>query len=317
MILLIGTPRSGSTWFGKIFDSHPGTLYRHEPDSVLPAGGIPHLVPLDEVPRHREAVSRYLDTLARLGTVKTAGVAPAFPKTYSGPTARLARTALVTSLKVAETPRALRPLVSRIPVPDLASGSTSPRVVIKSVIGLGRARLYSEALAGGHLIILLRHPCAYVSSQLRGLAVKRMTGFAVSGEWPRSEPMRRRGLSKESMQALSDAERIACHWLAFNEKALEETADRPNTRIVLYEDLCRDPMTVARELFQWCDLEWHRQTEAFIESTTTVDHDPGYFELRRNTAADVDKWRRELDETTIDAILQRVKGSLPANLYGI
>ena len=31
-ILLFGMPRSGTTWLGKIFDSHPQVLYRHEPD---------------------------------------------------------------------------------------------------------------------------------------------------------------------------------------------------------------------------------------------------------------------------------------------
>ena len=31
-ILLVGLPRSGTTWVGKIFDSHPSTLYLHEPD---------------------------------------------------------------------------------------------------------------------------------------------------------------------------------------------------------------------------------------------------------------------------------------------
>lgn len=29
-ILLFGLPRSGTTWLGKLFDSHPDTLYRHE-----------------------------------------------------------------------------------------------------------------------------------------------------------------------------------------------------------------------------------------------------------------------------------------------
>src|SRR6185312_4530492 len=33
-ILIFGLPRSGTTWIGKLFDSHPDTLYRHEPDSV-------------------------------------------------------------------------------------------------------------------------------------------------------------------------------------------------------------------------------------------------------------------------------------------
>lgn len=40
-VLLFGMPRSGTTWVGKILDSHPGTVYRHEPD----AGGTLNHVP--------------------------------------------------------------------------------------------------------------------------------------------------------------------------------------------------------------------------------------------------------------------------------
>ena len=31
-ILLFGAPRSGTSWLGRILDSHPDTLMRHEPD---------------------------------------------------------------------------------------------------------------------------------------------------------------------------------------------------------------------------------------------------------------------------------------------
>jgi hypothetical protein len=35
-ILVLGFPRSGTTWLAKIFDSHPSILYRHEPDELTP-----------------------------------------------------------------------------------------------------------------------------------------------------------------------------------------------------------------------------------------------------------------------------------------
>ena len=34
-VMLVGSPRSGTTWMAKIIDSHPQVLYRHEPDSTL------------------------------------------------------------------------------------------------------------------------------------------------------------------------------------------------------------------------------------------------------------------------------------------
>ena len=39
-ILIVGAPRSGTTWLAKILDSHPDVLYRHEPDEVVPCGAL-------------------------------------------------------------------------------------------------------------------------------------------------------------------------------------------------------------------------------------------------------------------------------------
>ena len=40
-VLIFGMPRSGTTWVGKIFDSHPEVMYLHEPDSVLRINDFP------------------------------------------------------------------------------------------------------------------------------------------------------------------------------------------------------------------------------------------------------------------------------------
>jgi len=44
IILVFGMPRSGTTWLGKIFDSHMDLIYLHEPDSEIKLKGIPLLV---------------------------------------------------------------------------------------------------------------------------------------------------------------------------------------------------------------------------------------------------------------------------------
>src|ERR1700757_2925244 len=33
-ILILGSPRSGTSWLAKIVDSHPDVLFRHEPDEA-------------------------------------------------------------------------------------------------------------------------------------------------------------------------------------------------------------------------------------------------------------------------------------------
>lgn len=69
LLLLLSAPRSGSTWLGKIFDSHPDILYKHEPDTVLRiepalARGTP------------EALRGYVRALRELRDLKSAAHTP-------------------------------------------------------------------------------------------------------------------------------------------------------------------------------------------------------------------------------------------------
>lgn len=44
ILLIFGIPRSGTTWLGKLFDSHPDIVYLHEPDSQFRTNNVPLLV---------------------------------------------------------------------------------------------------------------------------------------------------------------------------------------------------------------------------------------------------------------------------------
>ena len=54
ILLIFGMPRSGTTWLGKIFDSHPDIIYLHEPDSEFRLKEVPLLVTPDWEPLIKE-----------------------------------------------------------------------------------------------------------------------------------------------------------------------------------------------------------------------------------------------------------------------
>ena len=85
IVLLLGAPRSGTSWLGKIFDSHPDVLYRHEPDTVLRTWELPWMCRRDEVHLHVDQARIYLRQLIATATLKTAGSLPMFPKRYRAP----------------------------------------------------------------------------------------------------------------------------------------------------------------------------------------------------------------------------------------
>ena len=66
ILLLLGAPRSGTTWLGKIFDSHPDVLYRHEPDTLDRGGDLPKMVPVADIPAWSAEARAYLLRLAAL-----------------------------------------------------------------------------------------------------------------------------------------------------------------------------------------------------------------------------------------------------------
>src|SRR4026207_2139032 len=91
LILLFGQPRSGTTWIGKIFDSHPNTLYRHEPDSGSTLKNLPLIASVADCHKHRSTVTHFVDRLALLNNPRSAGTLPIFPKSYLSSTGLLLR----------------------------------------------------------------------------------------------------------------------------------------------------------------------------------------------------------------------------------
>src|ERR1700734_3743019 len=99
-ILILGAPRSGTTWLAKIFDSHPDVLYLHEPDAVLRNPTLPLICPNSEIKNYVSVARDYIARLCATQTLKTVGLLPIFPKAYRNRVAHGVRLALILGLHV-------------------------------------------------------------------------------------------------------------------------------------------------------------------------------------------------------------------------
>lgn len=312
-------PRSGTTWLGKIFDSHPDVIYRHEPDSVIKTDAFSYLVSEQDVAMHLKTAHDYLYALTCVNNIKVSGVLPNFPKNFHSPTTSAFRKKIIYGLKISERLPLLRQVIQTIPIPDCipVSLTKKPTTVIKSVISMGRAKLFSESLNDGHIIMIIRHPCGYVASQFRG---KRL-GKLEEGQLPlkvmaSTDQAKQWGLSRENLKRMSKVEQLTWHWNIFNDKALLETRSNANFHLLRYEDLCIDTLYFSKQLFASCQLEWSSQTEEYIAISTQASSSNSYFGLQRNSAQDVEKWRNELDSATIEIIHNIAMQSESGQLYG-
>lgn len=292
-ILIVGAPRSGTTWLGKIFDSHPDVIYRHEPDGAVPETGST-----------RADVAIWVAQR----DPRTAGKRPFFPKSWQSSPARLLRASLAYSGAAA----------SRIglpdwPIPDL--GSIAPgRAVIKSVrlsAGIGD---FANAFPDGRAVLILRDPRGQVASVMRGASNGRFNLAEAGTDMPFDEASTldfaaRRGVDEPAFQRLPNAAKYAWSWRAFNETAFAAIAGRSNATVVIYEALCADPASQARAVMAFAGLPWHRQTDAFLDLSTRADGSTGYYAVVRNSIAAANWWRTTMsaqDQEAVGAVVREL-----------
>lgn len=288
-ILILGSPRSGTSWLAKIIDSHPNVLYRHEPDEVC---AFRRDLPIIDQLAYWIAENR----------VRVATKAPFFRKSWlPGPLSPL-HNAIAKTLNACD--RVLGDSLCP-PMPDFgAAGKPETRVALKLVAwdGTEAARVLPDTRS----LLILRHPCGQIASSLRGTEenvfktppppdeLRAIMGFA-----------RSRGMSFQEYDQQSEAAKIAWIWVYFNETIIEMMASLPNIKLVIYEQLCEAPETVSRDLFKFVGLDWSDQTSDFIHRSTNQDQ-AGYYTVSRNSLQAAERWRttmRPADQAAVKAVV--------------
>jgi len=320
LILLFGMPRSGTTWLGKVFDSHPQTLYRHEPDS---GGALDKMLPLFPelalAERYRDAIHSFVAALPHDRSLRASGKLPLFPKDYQSAPGHVIHKWLILISKI----------ISRwrwtLEVPGLIRSDYSGPFYLawKSIESLGRLGVITYLLPACRTIHIIRHPCGFVASVLGGEARGLLPGAVPASEdygilelLMQTPQAQRRGLTVEHLRTLQPEERLAWRWLLYNEKALEDLQTADNARTVRYEDLCHDPAGGYRVLFEFAGLSWESQTAHFVDASTHKEQS-AYFSVFKDPERAASGWRRKLSLEQQQRILAVVADSQPGALYAI
>ncbi|HVZ10250.1 sulfotransferase family protein [Rhodopila sp.] len=302
-ILILGAPRSGTTWLAKIIDSHPDVLYRHEPDETLPSPAV--VTP--------ESLPALLRSWIADRTPRSVAKRPFFAKSWQPAPGRWLRTAWAGAAGLSSRLPVPFSVLGHLPIPDLAI-HPPPRVALKSVRWTQGAPVLARAMPDSRILFILRHPCGQVASVMRGNRQNRFDLRTEGTDMPFDEERAIRhaaafGVDEPSFQALPDAGKYAWSWRAFNEPADAALAGLPNVLIVPYEALCAAPMAESRRVMAFVDLAWNRQTEDFIARSTTHDGDAGYYAIFRNAVAAAGRWRTTMPEADQRAVRHVVMAS--------
>ncbi len=316
-VLLFAMPRSGSTWVAKILDSHPDVVYRHEPDSdERIAVPLAPTAPYDE--SQRACVAGFAGRLPENKSTDVSGKLPLFAKNHHPGLRRALYRLYVYGTK------ALSRTGYTATVPDLipARLRDRTRIVWKSIESLARLGLLLAACPGARAVHLVRHPCGQIASVLRGERTHKFAGSGASSEdygmfeqFEATRQYRDFDLSPARLRSMSAEERLAWRWALFNDKAWSDNENDPAYRLLIYEDLCADPVSVARGMFTHCGLDWHAQSEDFIARHSSNDKED-YYSIRRDPVKAANKWRTELTAVQIERILGVTRQSRCGALFG-
>ena len=303
-VLLFGLPRSGTTWLGKIFDSHPRTIYRHEPDSVDRIGQLPLLID-DLAPEDEEILRKYCREIPRNRALKVVGKSPVFPKDYLSPGALVKYRLGIHASQVASRLNLAIPVMG---VPKSAGKECA--IVWKSIESLGRLGALLQVLPQAKAIHIVRHPCGFVASVERGEANSRFyDNSGASEDYGILEMLLRTrvgqswGFSIADLRAMYPEERLAWRWAVFNDKALEDTQPVTNARTLAYEELCEAPMDMTRKLMGFADLGWSPQVERFVRASTTGMGESAYYSVFKNPKLAAWSWQKQLTSARAERIV--------------
>jgi hypothetical protein len=297
-ILVLGLPRSGTSWLAKIIDSHPDILYRHEPDE---AAGV--------YPQPNAQLIAWL----RQNDLRTAGKRPWFHKSWRPWPLEMLWRGNATALAARQ--RFLHGQADCLP--DLTTPWLRHRIRLAMKLVNWDASATLAALPHMRALFILRHPCGQIASTRAG----ERTGRFNDGTLTQTALLAGRayaarfGIDPPRWDRFPDWAQYAWAWRAFNEPVIETLRTLPNARIVIYEDLCRNPEAICRDLFRFLDLPWHPQTEAFLQASTRHSGPSGYYDVFRSARLAAERWRSTLAAAEQAAILGVVYASPLASCW--
>jgi hypothetical protein len=302
-VLVVGPPRSGTTWVAQALRHGGRCRYVHEPDNEQYAplaikakaglGRFPALDPDEPAPGYERLWGRAMragrprpyasDQVARLLMKSTPGPDREPPPRGSPPPVRLR-------------------VASRLAARDAAVATEA--AVIKSV----HCPLSIEWITARWqpvVLVVLRNPLNVLASY------QKLAMADQDRRLDREPSVRDRVMTPLDVRPLPDpASTLArASWqLGLLMSSLLDVAGRHGWVISWHEDLCDDPSASFSAMARSLGLGWHGSGDAYLRSS---DRPGGGFSVNRVAAEERDRWRKTLARDQVDEIARVLAGFSP------
>jgi hypothetical protein len=286
-VLILGVERSGTTWLGNIFDSHPATAFFMEPFAPFaeifpgfpgrlscPSGDATLLreVLADGVSRLHRYKHRLLDRLDGLRVLRCLSLL-------------LARghDAVIRSVGGRPGLWSVRSRHLNLNRPTLAGfrKDLPPATAVVKELRLNlQVPLLAEVFPRARYVVALRNPLAQLHSITRlfaqgSLVELKQSLCSVSEFVAATERFEKYRRTLPRIERAGLLGRLVLYWFLSYNTLLEDLAARGSEhRVVAHEDLSARPRAVVERLFADLGLRLAPQTAAYVASSSTASGDP-------------------------------------------
>jgi len=283
-ILVTGSHRSGTTWVGRTLAEAPGVAYIHEPLNLQRRPGV-----------CRAPVNYWYTYISEENSQRF----------YHPIKATLEfRYSLRAELLALKTPSDAGRMVRDVIRTAYLHYIIKPRALVKDPFALFSAQWFANEF-GAKILIMVRHPAAFVSSILR-----RRWNFPFK-HWLNQESLLRDLLfpfASEIEEYASTARSLLDQgillWRAIYYVVHNYQVHNPSWLIYRHEDISLEPVSSFAHMFSTLGLEFTPRVEKFIRQTTNIKNptgpqNPSVFDIRRNSRAIIKSWQKHLSPDEI------------------
>ena len=305
---ILGYPRSGTTWFANLFNTHPDVVYRHEMIGRC-YGQFPEELFKKLKSSQSLTENEYNNAInVILSPDIESDRAPFFKKnhlTFSNPKFHYF------SWLAARAVSLFKPVYSYLFYPK----GHDLKLVIKETRSAIDMDNIITGLRSDKNIILFRHPCGAIASSLRGIETGKMqpSTRANREKWfndnEGKEYFSKQMLELSQILSMPEYEYLALCWRLQNEDYLSLAAVKNNIYIN-YEDFMVDQEIKVKALFNKLSLSYDPGVESFIQASSGTRHEKplmkdsssSFYSVYRNEGFNPNKWMESLEPAQIAAI---------------
>jgi hypothetical protein len=293
-ILVTGSPRSGTTWVGRILAEAPRIRYIHEPFNI-------------SAPPCRCGVK--LDSWFYYATAEDFALRRHLQHLLSSPTHPIN---LLNALEAALSRHRRKEGLKKLKT--IATSLTKTRPLVKDPLALFSAE-WLVAQFDMVVIVLIRHPAAIVSSYKE-----------LNWSHPFSHFLQQPQLLDDCLSLFADEiaelaggngeliDQVSLLWRLIHFQIHRYQLDHPDWIFMRYEDLASDPFPGFGEIFQQIGLPLTgvvEQTIAQHSSVTGQKHRSNPYRIRRDSKTNVKRWKQRLTAAEIRHIKRNVSDVSP------